>query len=748
MSNPIFSWTSLTDSAGRKIRDYSLHFDNGFLDVMGKIYTPLTSMIWDGFMFLSVLAATLIGWIGNPEWLSGLDGAYRYLTSSFLNAVNPVVVSVGGFGVLVLYIVLDKAKTTSTSLDKNDINRIVAAVALMGFIAVMVMNPFVILKDALSVVQVIVATIAGKDSGSLSVFSVDAMIRQPTLIINYNGAVSSECADMWSEQGRLPASSHCYSSASASPETVILSIIAVLVSLITCAFAIWAMWKYIRHLSVAVMGFVSLSWVAAVSLFRRRQFDQLATVFAIACGNLVMVFAVQVISIGGPELVSKFMEDWGQSGYAILQMLLLGATYAILLGVLVMVTNKHGALSRALKTDANNALKIIGSPGRGRYANLDGRGLGWYRDSVIDRGRKMIFGTTNTNDRIIKGKSAEIDAVEDGDMKDSLEPVQSTLNLDRHGNLVLAADYLNGFLAMIELRKMMFESAMEVGLRAGFREGVSASLDNSLAVNALRRAVTGMDSRISRMGWSTNSVQAPEPGALRKRAESPLIGDIDDSLLSQLGRVIVLSNLISDNPEFGGLTSGDQSLSAVAEVLCEFLEHLRGMGRPVTVSPDGVVETFMDSRMSHTARMSAYTKSRLSMEKSSIAAIDPGGTDEGERVQNTMTGVPSSGSNVSPISSGALERYAPKVSRRLPNVMRGADVTRGDVGLTRTTTLCDRADSDHVIEESSLKARVQGVQGTVVISEKDFSQGVRFSPDSPISTVSPRCGVGFGDSIY
>lgn len=736
MSNPVISWTSLADSGGRKIRDYALHFDNGFLDVMGKIYTPITSIIWDFFMFLSALAATLVGWIGDPKWLGSLDGLYKHLTSSFLNAANPVVISVGGFGILMLYIVLDKAKTNSTRMDKNDANRIVAAVALMGFIALMVSNPFAILKDALSVVQVLVATIAGKDSTNLSVFSVDSMIRQPTLIINYNGAVSEKCADLWSKQGQLTDTSQCYTTAAASPETIILSILAFVMSLTACAFAVWALWKYVRHLSVAVLGFVSLSWVAAMSLFRRRQFDQLATVLAIAFGNLVMVLAVQVIAIGGPELVSKFMEDWGQSGYAVLQMLLLAAMYAVLLGMLVLVTNKHSALTRILKTDANNSLKVLGSPGTSKYANLDGKGMRAYWNDF----RNGMRGASA--DKIVKGKAAEMgDMAGEGDVKDNLEDVQKTVRFDDAP--------ARPPMPALSTNNVVSRTALTVANMADGRDITYPVEDYGPDIltpaEITVRAVSGVENELRDLGWASSDVRAPEPEAIRSLGV-PLPDDVDDDALSRLGQAVIARNMILDDPEFGGLTPGDQISSSVATQLNDFMRHLNSVESLTVPAREGERVLASNSKMSNADRMAAYTRSRTAMEQSSVAAMSADHAGEGEHVQSTVT--VTTGAPPSPISSKALTRYMSRGPRRFPNAMRGGAATRGDVGVTKTSTVCDRADSDHIIEEAGLKARVRGMNGNIVIPMDDPSQSVRFSPDNPNSTVTPACGVGFGDSIY
>lgn len=760
MSNPIFSWTDLADSAGRKVKDYKISFDNGFLDVMGKIYTPITTVLWDFFMFLAVGAATMVGWIGNPKWLNGLDGAYKSATENFFSAVNPLVLAVGGFGILMFYIAVDKAKSTSTKFSKEDINRVVAAVALMGFISVMMLNPFALLKAALSVVQIIVAAITGDDSATMSAFSVDAMIRQPTLIINYNGAVSADCAETWSKTGKLTDSSGCYTTDSSSAETILLGGLAVVMAALAFAFAAWALWKYVRHLSVAVFGFVSLSWVAALSLFRRRQFDQLATVFAISCGNLVMVFVIQVISIGGPALVSEVMQDWGQSGYAVLQMIFLAITYLVLLGLLVAVTNKHSALVTALKADANNSLRIMGSPGSSKYTSLQGKTLRESWSALRDKAEsthtryKMLKGGAAGGFAFLKGKSAELDtgSSDGGGQMENLEDVQSTVSLSAGPSQPrsVAADTVpvsipSRFRRMVNASKE-FRKAVVDGARnaADGLPAVPARVPVAGASAVAQGVVNDVADEIKDRGWSLDDVQIM--GASHLEALTSQLSELQMSrdLLQQIERALTARNMILDEPEFGGRSAPDQVRSAMEDALNGFIKDMNS-SETLTVGTYDSVPVVV-GRVSHADRMAEFTRSRNSMEQLSIGAISAAYSSDGEQVQSTAS--LGSRSEATPISSKALVRYQPPGPRSFPNAMHGGPATRGDVGLTKLTTLCDRGSSDAMMEEARLKATVMGEVVIPVIPLEDVSQSVRFSPDRPGSPVSPASGVGFGDSIY
>lgn len=376
MLNAIVAWSGLKDSMGLEIRKYNLRFhDHGLLDWKSGMWEACAQFLWVIFMGISALSATLLKLIADPTWLDKLDEWYRKIADTAFGVVNPLVIAACGFTLLLLYLSFDKVTSTTVKFTHADINRLVAAFTIMVGIAFFAARPLLLLKMSLSLVNAVVTSIVGK--GVVDGFSVDALIRQPTLLINYNGTLSLDCADKWSKTGGFPKGDSCITPGtdSASAVTPILAVLSIILALSTLAFAGWAVWKFFKHLLTSVVAFVSLPWVAAGTLFKRRQFDAMGTVLSIAVGNMIMVFVIQVISIGGPLLADFILGDSPGSMYmAIPKMFGLIVAYLAMLGFLMSVTGKHSALVAAIKADTLRKLNsYIGSGnGGGMFSHLGG----------------------------------------------------------------------------------------------------------------------------------------------------------------------------------------------------------------------------------------------------------------------------------------------------------------------------------------------------------------------------------------
>lgn len=800
--NALISWSNLTDSAGRKINEYTLAMNKGgIIDWMPKIYMVGVDFLWNAFMFISALAATALSWIGNPSWLNGLDNAYKKLTESMFSIVNPMVLATLGFVLLMFFIFIDSVKSNSTSFDKNDYNRVAAGFFMMVCIGALAANPFMLLKFALSIVQTGVAAIAGKDAASLDVFSVDAMIRQPTLIITYNGAVNEKCANLWSKTGGLEDNGACFDVGQNQPSavTLVLAFLAFLMSVAAFAFAAWAAWKYIKHLTIAVLGFVSLPWVAAMSMFRRRQFDQLGTVAAVAAGNMMMVFIVQVISLGGPTLVSQIMSDWGQTGSAVLQMIVLMLTYVILLGALVTATNKSGPLVRALKADTSTALRTyMGSPGSGW--NLDAP---TFTQMITGRAR-------NTNIyRRLQGKVADIMGTRTRrGQNEVLEDVQRTVNLPStedgpfSGEVIETSAYANSY-ALIkgtplngsDIRLSLSPGPNKAGVKlvsSTIPGGPGASTSNFAKVAAASvRAAADANSPVKVTTAGANLPAVREPGfveglsgdlqsvveeslrvfggadvvggegvgALLKEAGGNLLSSITPESASELASALVAYNMHSDNPMFGGRTPEDVIKNIIRAAASDMVQGATSIVANNTITYNSTTTAGDNTGVSTSvgvsaaSRMAEYQKAREVLEAGSVAALTSGDSVGAGAVQHTVQQssreVRQSQQSVTPTK--VITRYVgPTAGDRAPNTYLGSPATRGDVVATRISlpVVCDRAEDEVVVETAVMKNRASGKGGFASFSLDDKSHDVRFSPDRPGQIVSAAVGVGFGDNIY
>ena len=315
MLKGLLAWSGLRDSGNRRVADYTLDFKYGIIDWDGKLLGMAATFAWTIFMFMGTVAATLMSWVSDPSWLDGITNTYEDLTKSLFSVVNPIYIAVMTFVILMVMILAGKAKSTSSKLTKEDINRITAGMGIMLVVCILVANPFALLRTALSLAQTVVDIIAGGESPSA--ISVDALLRQPTLLISYGKGITDTCANTWSRGGSADACAG--SAASPSEVTVVISVLAVLLAGSALVFSLVAMWKFIVHLSVSIIAVIVIPWVAASTITKRRQFDGFARHGIIIGSHLLMAMVVQVISIAGPTIMARVLGEWGTDDWAILQ---------------------------------------------------------------------------------------------------------------------------------------------------------------------------------------------------------------------------------------------------------------------------------------------------------------------------------------------------------------------------------------------------------------------------------------------
>ncbi|TXH10729.1 MAG: hypothetical protein E6R04_04525 [Spirochaetes bacterium] len=815
MTNPLVSWSDLVDSAGRKIRDYQLKFaDGGILSLNWRsdLYATISEFVWYLFMGITALSATMMKLIADPRWLDKLDSWYRSASGLAFSIINPVILGAGGFVVLLLWLSLDKVKATSRKFDQKDYNRISAASCILVGICILAANPLMLLKAALSIVQTIVMAIAGDKGDVSSTFSVDAMIRQPTLLINYGGTVGEDCADTWSKNSGFPKGSKCLVAGSdaATAATPILAGLAFVFALTTLAFAGWATWKFIRHISVAVVGFVSLPWVAAGTLFKRRQFDSMGTVLAIAAGNLVMVFVVQIIAIGGPTLVTQIIGESNDSStstsWAVPKMIGLIVAYLVLLGLLVALTNKNSALVRAIKADTLSKLNsYIGSSGSaGPLRELGGVSiLGGLRDAYSSpvkalgdaKGKVMsltdrVLGRNRPDEREDLQEVQRTEQVPDPDKKETLEVVGGETSPDTQD------------------RDADENSDSDEDAGAGSPDGDSPSPGGAGGAGGRRN--------------NRNDMSITLPGGV--------IIDMGNGVPSkeQVRHDLVEGNLTSDDPALGGRSPEtlleDMSDDAVARAMgrakdiAEETVKARD-AEPLVVDPDGNVLAF---RPSPTERMARFLDARDAEMSRSAERMDDGQnvqqviqqaaavsyvTNHNTNVSNTDTRVNAMSSSY--VDNSRVDASDRSVSHSLSNIshrtdhhtsttnvsnvantfntevkntvnvqqtvtvnqqaaisvnypslrtgensviignsLKGSAATRGDVQSTRSSSVCDRAGMEVLTEHAVQRARALGMGFLPSIPLSDHRSDIGFTPDNPHGTVAAKYDRGFGDRIF
>lgn len=423
--NLVVSWSDAVDSGGRHIYDYKLKFQSGILDWWSKICAEGAEFIWNIFMFFSAISVSLLKIVEDPKWMEGIDRSYTKLTSGLYAHLNPLYFAAIGLIILLLFVFLDGVKTNNARIDKNDLNRIGVGFGIAFGVAFLAVHPLYLVTKALSAVHTLVNAVTGTASETSRVYSVDSMIRQPTLIINYGGAVSEECADKWSRTGELTSASGCLDAGAdtATVQTVILACISCTLSVAVLIFAALAAYKYAKHLLITVVGFVILPWVGAESIFRRRQFDHMGQTLAVAGGNLIMVIVVQGITVIFPTIVTSIMGDWGQSKWAIPQMIGLVIMYVILTIVLHVATKTTSPLVKALRASTDQAMTT--------YFSANTQWTSFNLDQAVTSGWNDMKNSAK------KGVKAFKDGFNEGrgvtQEQDDLTDVQATIN---HANVM------------------------------------------------------------------------------------------------------------------------------------------------------------------------------------------------------------------------------------------------------------------------------------------------------------------------
>lgn len=749
MADNLAGWSNLTDSAGRKVREYKLTLDEGgFTDVMLKVQAVGVELVWQVFVLVSTLAATLLGIIGNPSWLDGLDRTYQSITSKMFAFANPLVIAVASFSILLLWIFLDKTKSTSSRIESNDMNRIGAAIAMMVCIGALAANPFALLKFALSLVQAGVEELAGGSVQNYNVFSVDSMIRTPTLIINYGSAVSDTCAELWSRQGTLPDNGSCFDANADQPSAMmlILSVLALGMAVCALAFALVSVWKFLKHMTMTVLGFVSIPWVAAISMARRRQFDQIGAVFAVAVGNLFMVFIIQVIALGGPALLSELMSTWGASGNGVLQMLVMSFLYLLLTGVMVSATRKNSALVRALKADTSLAMRTyFGAPVVNRMNNMSSRvnlrSARHYGGEVADRARRLRNLMSNQ-----KGKS---------NMED-LDPVQKVVNLvgataggSGSGKVVTSAVMLGKELLPGKGGAVTKQRRDGRGQFVPSTRGKGQPLGDVFDVIrelAAIHCVGNLDTAARR----TPKALLGEDAIKSVRKSVPALKDLDDKYIATLVSLIHGFNRTAVNPLFGGRTPKAQQQQIIQNIIVTIINNINNGGggegaAPLVITPDGK----RDGGGGGAALSPGEVAMMRRMERGNAEARMLGSTgygtgrdDDTAEVQRSL----GSGKDRTVVVPGkALTRL--KVDSGYRNDLVGSSITPGDCTATAESLprVMDRARTEADFDRINYVSRASGSNDIYELPD-DPSQHAMFTgnPDHP---VEPSTGVGFGDHI-
>ena len=378
--NIIVSWAGLVDSAGKKVGDYALHWGRGStspFNAWNLAWQLGTELCYVFYLFFATLSVKIMEFVSDPKWLDGLVKGYQNITERMFSVVNPILLAAFTFTVLMVYVLLDKVRTSSMGMERRDVERVGAGLVLLCTVVVLALNPFGLMRFALSLGGSATSALTGTDGNvSTSPSLVDAVLRTPTLAINYAGGRAHEnspgCTDDdWSRLANGFTGTHCIEPKADYGTSIhfFLAGTALGMAFTLLIFALCVLYKFVKHLSFAVIGLVLLPWVAAASMLKRRSFDLLTRTFAVAAGNLIMAVVVQVFAISGPLFAALLLDSFlaGSGTSVVLSMIGLMLVYMGVTLVLLYVTRKSSALVRALRADASTAMHTFmaapGAPG-------------------------------------------------------------------------------------------------------------------------------------------------------------------------------------------------------------------------------------------------------------------------------------------------------------------------------------------------------------------------------------------------
>lgn len=368
-----------TDSDGVSASRYRLHFlGSQFQSQDSWIFGMATELIYVGYQLLIIPANALLGLVlSSGSWLAPLSRGYQQLMAPLFAVAPPWAIACFGMGIVALSLLMSRpVATTSKMFDSTTLNRIGIALAMVVVVLIVTHDPFAMVAKVLELANGFSVGLAAAVTGSahdtaLSAGQalVNSSIRTPTIALNYGREFSPDCSAQWSEAmlagQALSDNSGCFIKGQneAGADTVGTALVMlILPALPMLIFSIVAAWKYLLHLTMAVLSVLALGWIAAGNVHRRRGFDRLSTAIAHAGAHLVMAVVTSMVAVALPTLCAGLAVDLlglvsAPQAQAFALMVSLGIGFTISTWVIYRVTSNQGALVRLLRADASATLE-------------------------------------------------------------------------------------------------------------------------------------------------------------------------------------------------------------------------------------------------------------------------------------------------------------------------------------------------------------------------------------------------------
>lgn len=758
MTNIVVSWANLMDSGRRKVADYGLRWSEESSSILRHPVNVMWQMATDGvymaYLACAVWGVKILSFIANPTWLDGMVDIYENITERMFSYVNPILLGTLGFTILMVYVLFDKVKTSSMGMERRDVERVSAGLVMLCIVVFLALNPFYLMRFALSLVNTSINSFTGGSSGSqggVSTTLVDALIRTPTMAINFAGGqrAGSRCSENnWSQDAEA------FSRNCLMPEADHGTIVHLTVALFACVmamtvflFALVALYKFIKHLSFAIVGIVLLPWVAAVSMVKRRSFDLLGRTFAVAAGNLIMAVVVQVFAVLIPKFAQLFLKGFSNgTSNAVFSMVMATLGWFVSMLFLLYVTRKHSALVRMLRADATTALNTYmaapGAPGaffgainnrtqNNQISNQLRQQLRKLRNySATTEGEATPMGSENqgrsdltTVQRVVNFGAKKFAPVRMLSMNSDRDfSSQRTTNFIRNGSdagdMASAAASMRGAAFWLWQEGMRKDTPITVSPRTSVSMSITPE-SPSVHVNPII-AIPG--------GGSLNvlSDDAADPKAIRSK--------------------VLSENMNSAYPAFGGRSSREDVERVVESVIREVeSRRVELEGKRGTVIDAEVISVTDHPAPSNTDKLAAYRNVRATRERASMRNLEEFAAGaEGNQAQSVVRANRGGRERVDAYPSYRSYRSSRRGSQ-YPSQLKGSSCTRGDTVVTVSQQVLRDGEADAVAESEINRARARGEN--VVIRIPSTVSSLVVTTDNP-DMQAAGAGVGFGDRIY
>ncbi len=368
----------MTDSEGARAARYKLYYlGSSYAQQESWVFGMLTGMFYWGFKAIAIVANGLLGIVlSSGRFLDPLSQGYQRVTAPLYEVIPPWGIACFGLAIVAVSVFWSRPKTTTGGLfDSASLDRLGTALAMMVLVVVLTHNPFALIQNVLgftnglSVGGTAAITHSAHDTTITAGQALaDSSIRTPSIALNYDGEFTEACKTAWSKSMAagvaLQPDSGCFTKGQnvASADTVGTAFLMLVLTLPMLVFAVIGTWKFVLHMSMAVICTLASGWAAADGVRKRRGFDQLGDIFARAGAHSFMAVIASIVTVALPTLVAGIAADVlglisDAEAQAFVQTLTLAIGFMVSTLIMHRITSNHGALVRVLKADAKMTLE-------------------------------------------------------------------------------------------------------------------------------------------------------------------------------------------------------------------------------------------------------------------------------------------------------------------------------------------------------------------------------------------------------